>query len=77
MINKDKYKRLTKSNIFTCPNCIQDSIVGEDDCFVEDTANLRYHIDEKIYDRLAELEDKIMDGTLIFKENNDENSRKE
>ena len=27
--------------------------------------------------RLAELEDKIENGTLIFKENEDENSRKE
>lgn len=28
-------------------------------------------------DRLAEIEDKIENGTLIFKENEDENSRKE
>lgn len=28
-------------------------------------------------DRLAELEDKIEQGTLVFKENEDENSRKE
>ena len=30
-----------------------------------------------IYNRLAELEDKIENGTMIFKENEDENSRKE
>lgn len=33
--------------------------------------------DGDILHRLAELEDKIENGTLIFKENNDENSRKE
>ena len=32
---------------------------------------------EQIAERLALLEDKIENGTLIFKENNDENSRKE
>lgn len=68
MINKDTYKRLTNSNIFPCPNCIPSSIVGEDGCFIEDTANLRYCIDcpiKKIYDRLVELEDKIKNGMLF------------
>ena len=30
-----------------------------------------------ILNRLAELEDKMEQGTLVFKENEDENSRKE
>ena len=33
--------------------------------------------DAEILDRLAELEDKIENGTLIFKEKENENSREE
>lgn len=66
------YKRLTERRgnlvIDKCGNC-------------ENVSNPQGCTDKQCYEimknRLAELEEKIESGTLIFKENEDGNSRKE
>ena len=66
-----KYSRLTERRgslvIDKCGNC-------------ENVSNPQGCTDKQCYEimknRLAELEDKIEQGTLIFKENEDENSQK-
>lgn len=59
-----EYKRLTKQ--------VFDKVQG-----CEDKMTMHGQSLYDLYNRLAELEDKIENRTLIFKENNDENSWKE
>lgn len=61
MINKDTYKRLTKTdehgeNIIKC---------GKKCPNYENCTSSIFECNKFIIDRLAELEDKIMDGTLV------------
>lgn len=78
-----EYKRLTDEKfVKAVENCNMACVFGEsciecvyfkvDDCVETIQGKLK-----KAIPRLAELEDKIEQGTLIFKENEDENSRKE
>lgn len=57
MINKEKYKKLTNDNLEECGSefvlRLDCKYCGVYDRFIE------------IYNRLEELEDKIMDGTLV------------
>jgi predicted ATP-grasp superfamily ATP-dependent carboligase len=65
-----KYERLTdeKEHYKKCVGCSYRNCK-----YCED----KYEYAREVHKRLAELEDKIEQGTLIFKENEDENSRKE
>ena len=66
------YKRLTKEK-WTNENC--KPVYDKNGDIVMDRELFDLLMTE--HNRLAELEDKIEQGTLIFKENEDENSRKE
>lgn len=64
-----EYKRLTDNTktelLLKCHDCPYCGVDYIHDCVIT------------VAQRVAELEDKIENGTLIFKERNDENSRKE
>lgn len=57
MINKDTYKRITEEE-FDCTHCI------ERECTTPDNL-CQYRLYCEAYNRLAELEDKIENGTLV------------
>jgi uncharacterized protein YbaP (TraB family) len=67
-----EYKRLTKKGL---ENGEIHFVLDKNNKVIVDRKLFEEAI--KIHKRLAELEDKIEQGTLIFKENEDENSRKE
>ena len=56
MINKDTYKRLTAK---------KEDRYWEQEEFWQSAQEPSYEEIEELYSRLAELEDKIMDGTLV------------
>jgi hypothetical protein len=67
-----EYKRLTKGKITKDNTVLIRNKYG--DILVTQEA---FDMLANVHNRLSELEDKMEQGTLIFKENEDENSRKE
>lgn len=75
MINKDIYKRLTV--------CVDSHLLdnGEESKEYGLSPDIKFNefscmdIPNAVYNKLGELEDKIMDGTLIFKESEDDKTR--
>ena len=74
-----KYERYTEKrngkNVIPLRNAVCG--VGLPKWSIEEHSEIQSFLSGDAVDRLAELEDKIEKGTLIFKENEDENSRKE
>lgn len=69
-----EYKRVTK-RLENGTSFISCTALGCE--YFDYGCEMDYNCCERAADHLAELEDKIEQGKMIFKENEDENSRKE